>query len=304
MIKIRKKKFENENKDKDKDKIKLTKYKKKTLSELKEIMVTPLIKEEFSFEEKLFINEEINDKNFTELFINFIFLCQIFIEYQFGFDKRNKIEFKKIVEWNKLIEAYLKNKNIQVDNFFDLFLDYYIYFLQNNDFIKKKKLFKKFIKNILKNNNKDEIFKNIETNILTKLVIDEENIVKENYRFLDINLKYLLTVAKYPDIDELKKAVLSCPKKSLPILRSFINWEKKYDINKLLYIEKINNFINAFSEENKNLISRQKIEEDKIEKYLKTMNIQIKKNHLRKIIFKNFVMLIMKLQMSLLILCQ
>jgi hypothetical protein len=120
----------------------------------------------------------------------------------------------------------------------------------------------------LKIKNTDETLKNIETNILTKLVIDEENNVTENYRFLDINLKYLLTVAKYPDIDELKKAVLSCPKKSLPILRSFINWEKKYDINKLLYIEKINNFINAFSEENKNLISRQKIEEDHIEKYL------------------------------------
>ena len=40
-------------------------------------------------------------------------------------------------------------------------------------------------------------------------------------------------------------------------------------LDKLLSIEKINNFINAFSEENKNLISRQKIEEDTIEKYLK-----------------------------------
>ena len=45
---------------------KLSKY---TLSELKEIMVTPLIKEGFSFE-NLFINEKINDKNFTNIFIN------------------------------------------------------------------------------------------------------------------------------------------------------------------------------------------------------------------------------------------
>ena len=55
----------------------------------------------------------------------------------------------------------------------------------------------------------------------------------------------------------------------MPILTTFINsWEKNYDINKLLYIEKINNFINTFSEENHNLISRQKIEEDRIENYL------------------------------------
>ena len=56
MSKIEKK-FENENKNWNK----LSKY---TLSELKEIMVTPLIKEGFSFENR-FINEKINDKNFN-----------------------------------------------------------------------------------------------------------------------------------------------------------------------------------------------------------------------------------------------
>ena len=259
----KKKKFENESKDKKN----YSNYKKKTLSDLEKIMITPLIKEEFSIEEKLFINEEINDTNFANIFINFIFLCQIFIEYQFGFDKRFKIEYKKMIDWNKLIENYLETKKIKVDNFFDLFIDNYIKFLQKNDFIKKKKLFKDFIKNLLNIENTDETFKNIETNILTKLVINEENNAKES-KFLDINLQYLLTVPNYPDIDKLKEAVLSYTKKSLPILRSLVNWEKKYDINKLLYIEKINNFINAFSEENKNMISRQKIEEDKIEKYL------------------------------------
>jgi len=286
----KKKKFENESKNK------FSKYKKNTLSELKDIMVTPLIQKEFSVEEKLFINEEINDKNFTDIIIKFIFLCQMFIEYKFGFDERCKIEYKKIIEWNKSIEAYLETKKIKIDNkvdnkvdiFFNLFIDYYIDFLQKNDFIKRKKLFKDYIKDILNIMNTDEYFKNIETNILTKLVINEENNATENSKFLDINLKYLLTVTKYPDIDELKKAVKSCPNKSLPILRSLVNWEKKYDINKLLYIEKINNFINAFSEENQNLISRHKIEEDTIEKYIINKEHSEQDNSSLEIKFKEF----------------
>ena len=61
----------------------------------------------------------------------------------------------------------------------------------------------------MKIENTEETSKNIETNILSKLVINEENNVIENYKFLDINSKYLLTPTKYPHIDELKKAVLS-----------------------------------------------------------------------------------------------
>ena len=264
-----KKKFENEYKIKNKNK--LPNFKRITLSELKEIMVLPSIKEEFSFKEKLFINEEINDKNFTNIFINFIFLCQIFIEYQFEFisDEKYRIDFKQILDLEKSIEVYLETKKINFDYFYNMFIDYYIEFLKNNDYIKKKELFKDFIESTLNIENENESFKNIETNILTKLVIiNEENNVKENSNVLDINLKYLLTATKYPDIDEIKTAVLSNENESLPILRTFINWEKNFDINKLLHIEKINNFINAFSEENQNLISRQTIEKDKIEKYL------------------------------------
>lgn len=66
----------------------------------------------------------------------------------------------------------------------------------------------------MKIENTEETSKNIETNILSKLVINEENNVIENYKFLDINLKYLLTPTKYPHIDELKKAVLSYSNKS------------------------------------------------------------------------------------------
>ena len=86
--------------------------------------------------------------------------------------------------------------------------------MTKSDFIKKKKLYKDFSKSILKIENIEETFKNIETNILSKFVINEENNVTENSKFLDINLKFLLTTTKYPHINELKKAVLSCINKS------------------------------------------------------------------------------------------
>ena len=121
-----KKKFENEYKIKNK----LPNFKRITLSELKEIMVLPSIKEEFSFKEKLFINEDINDKNFTNIFINFIFLCQIFIEYQFEFisDEKYQIDFKQILDLEKSIEVYLETKKINFDYFYNMFIDYYIEF--------------------------------------------------------------------------------------------------------------------------------------------------------------------------------
>ena len=79
-------------------------------------------------------------------------------------------------------------------------------------------MYKDFSKSILKIENTEETFKNIESNILSKLVINEENNVTENSKFLDINLKlfprYLLTTTKYPHINELKKAVLSYINKS------------------------------------------------------------------------------------------
>lgn len=204
---------------------------------------------------------------------------------------------------NKSIEAYFEAKKINVYNFYNMFIDEYIEFLKRNDYIKKKELFKDFIQRILNIKSADESFKNIETNILTKLIIiNEENNAEENSNFLDINLKYLLTATKYPDIDELKEA---SKKESLPILKTFTSWEKKDEINKLLYIEKINNFINTFSEENYNLISRQKIEEDRIEKYLINNEYSDQENSSLINKFQEFfVKLMMKLQMPLLILCQ
>ena len=44
-------------------------------------------------------------------------------------------------------------------------------------------MYKDFSKSILKIENTEETFKNIETNILSKLVINEENNVTENSKF-------------------------------------------------------------------------------------------------------------------------
>ncbi len=278
-----KKKFENVNNNKNE----FSKYKKYCLSELKEFMIFPLLEKDFSFEEKLLNNEIINDNNFATIFINYIFLCQINIEY-FILEDNYKIDFKKILDLTKSIETYFETKKINIDYYFNMFSDYYINFLQKNDYIKKKSLLKEFIESTLKIKNIDESFKNIETNILTKLFISEENNEKKNSNKFDINLKYLLTATKYPDIDELKKALSLQKTKSLPILRTFISWEKNSDLYKLLYIEKINNFINAFAEENQNLISRQKIEEDKIEKYLKKEENSVQENTSLNDKFKEF----------------
>ena len=260
--------FENENK-KNKDK-------KITISQLKEEIIIPLLKNFPNLEKLLFNDNKISDLNFVDNFIKYIFSCQSFISDLISKDQIKLDIFKKIINLHISLDKYLETKNIKIYYFLNNFSDSYIDFLTKNDFIKNKGLFYNFIKDFYEIGSKDETFKNIETNILTKLVINDENNKLTNSNFIDKNLKYLLTVTKYPNIDELNLAVKSYKKKPLPILATFAKVEKEKktknkdnNINKLLYIEKINNFINAFSEENKNLISRQNIEEDPIEKYLK-----------------------------------
>ena len=98
-------------------------------------------------------------------------------------------------------------------------------------------------------------------NILTSFTYDKE--------FKNSNLKYLLTAAQYPTIDQLKNSISLYKKKPLPILNAFISLDKKNsDIGKLSHIEIINDFINSFAEKNSNLISRQSSENDTIESYL------------------------------------
>ena len=274
-----KKKYEIENRNKR------IGYKKKTLKEIKEEIIIPILRNSPSIDEVLFNNKELDDNNFVDIFINYIFLCQLFIEIKFEFKSYNNDRdiFDTILQLNKSIDNFLATKKTNIYDFLNYFSDYYIEFLIDNNFIKKQKLLYEFIKAKYTNkieDKKEDTFKNLETNILTRLVINNDNNKSLNLQFKDKNLKYLLTATKYPNLNDLEKAVLSHKKKPLPILKTFISVEKEKSqseenkkgtkiINKLTYIEEINNFINAFSEENKNLISRQKIDDDTIEKYLK-----------------------------------
>jgi hypothetical protein len=98
------------------------------------------------------------------------------------------------------------------------------------------------------------------------------------HNFKNENFKYLLTATKYPNIDELKAYITEffkpknekrIKKKALPILNAFISNEKNNkEMDKLTYIETINDFVNTFSEINWNIISRQNSENDEIRKYL------------------------------------
>ena len=241
----------------------------KSLKDLKnEIIEQPLLKVGHKLESLLLNNEEIN---VFKIFINFIFLCQIFIEYKIGIINENEIinEFgnidfiNEINNLNEEIKNYCDKKNINYYYFINYFCDSYITFLQSNDFVKVKEKIYTFIKKRIGNfkNYNDQSFYNIETNILTTSTYDPE--------FKNENLKYLLTVTKYPDIKELQNYINKYNKKHLPVLNTFVSIEKNTEkINKLSYIESINNFINSFAEENWNLITRHKIEEETIESYL------------------------------------
>ena len=227
--------------------------------------------------DKLLMNYAIiNDETFPSIFLKFIFLSQVFIEYIIGVTTEKEIiaEFNfnnlinDLIGLNKKIEGYIESKNINYNDFMSYSCDTLFNLLKNKDCLKEKDLLINEISNLLKQleekyktDPENQVFNNIEMNILTSFTYDKE--------FKNPNLKYLLTAAQYPTIDQLKNAISLYKKKPLPILNAFISLDtKNSDIGKLSHIEIINDFINSFAEENSNLISRQSSENDTIEYYL------------------------------------
>ena len=176
-------------------------------------------------------------------------------------------EFNDIDLLNQLInlknnlENYLNEKKINYDDFMNYFCEYYYEFLKDFDYMKSKEKFYNLFEGLLKNEYKEQTFNNIETNIYTSMTC--------NPNFKNENLKYLLTATQYPNIELLKKSISLYAKKSLPILEVFVSIDmKNSNIWKLSHIEIINDFINSFSEENSNLITRNSSKSDRIELYL------------------------------------
>ena len=218
----------------------------------------------------------VNDEAFPSVFLKFMFLSQIYIEYIIGATTENDIiaEFNfnnlinDVIGLNKKIEDYINSKDLNYGDFISYIFDSLFNLFSKKDCIKERGLIQQEIKNALKQfeekTKKDpesQIFNNIEMNMLTTLTYDQD--------FKNENLKYLLTAAQYPTIDQLKASISLYKKKPLPILNAFISLDaKNSDIGKLSHIEVINDFINSFAEENSNLISRQSSENDSIEKYL------------------------------------
>ena len=220
-------------------------------------------------------DSEIKDDIFAEIFLKYIFLSQIYIEFKIDiisddeitkeFDN-NKI-FDNLINFEKKLKLYLESKNIDYNDFLNYSSDTIYNILKNNDYLKEKNnLFNGFnnlIKNLeqkYKNDPDNQIFNKIEMNILNALAIEED--------FKNENLKYLLTVTNYPNLEQLKKAISQYDKHPLPILSTFISIDTKYsEIDKLSDLEIINEFINSFAEKNKNLITRQLSERDEIKKY-------------------------------------
>jgi len=253
----------------------------------KEFILNPLLSKLSNLEQLLLTNNYINEKTISKIFIKFIFLCQIFIEYKIEAmsEEEKRREFgevdllKEIIKLKEQIENYFIQKRINFDEFMNYFCDDYCSLLKTVDCVKKKEVYFNYINNnniIERICKEDQTFKNIETNILTTLAFDPN--------FKNENLKYLLTATKYPNFEELKNYIKEFSfhhKKSFPILYAFISNEKNNkEINKLSYIETLNEFINTFSEINWNLISRQKSENDEIKNYLNRNEDQQEKSPL------------------------
>ena len=218
----------------------------------------------------------IDNDTFPTVFLKFIFLSQTYIEYIIGAATESEItsEFNynnlldDIIGLNNKLEKFMSTKNINYSDFMNYSCDTLFNLLKNRDCIKEKERIKKEISNLLesleekyKTNPENQVFNNIEINILTSIAFDKE--------FKNENLKYLLTASQYPTIGELKKSIDFYKKKSLPILNAFISLDaKNSDISKLSHIEIINDFVNSFAEENSNLISRKSSETDTISFYL------------------------------------
>ena len=234
------------------------------------------------------------------IFLSFVFLSQIFIDHTIGLIKENEIiaEFNKnniledLINLNNKMEEFINTKNIDYDYFLSYYFDSLLSLLKNKDCIREKvTIINKFstlltqLEEKYKSESENQCFKNMEMNILTSLTYEKG--------FTNGNLKYLLTTAQYPDLDKLKQAISLYHKKPLPILKAFISIDTRYaDIEKLSHIETINNFINNFAEENRNLISRKSSESDSIQYYLeeyrKNINLDEKGQSILDIKFKNF----------------
>ena len=198
---------------------------------------------------------------------------QYYIEYKTDIfseeEKQNEFNdidiLSKIISINQEIMDYFNNKKINYDYFMNYFCDGYYDIIINNDCLRKKDIFIHFFEDLEKNANYNQKFKNLEINILTDITCNNKNFINEN-------LKYLLTVANYPNEKELEKAIKIFNEKEgnslimLNIFESLKNNEK--DIIKLSHIEIINKFINSFSEEFNNIISRELSKKDTIRDYL------------------------------------
>ena len=241
-----------------------------------EFIIEPIINKCLKLDNLLLGNKKINEQNFSEIFIKFIFLQQIYLEYKIGLMTENeKIkEFKKInlleeiVSLNNKIRDYLETtRHINYRVFMNYFCESYTDFLEDTDCFKNKEKFYNFFNNLLKKEYLNQKFYNIEMNILTSISFEPD--------FNNNNLKYLLTASQYPDIEKLKKYISLYKKKPLLILKVFINSDRENDdIDKLNHLETINSFINSFAEENSNLISRENYETDNIEYYLQQIRVR------------------------------
>ena len=192
------------------------------------------------------------------------------------FNNKTDISYilEELVNLNNKIEEFCnKQHENSYHDFMNYFCELYYELIKNVDIIEKREKFNNFLQDLLKIKYNDQTFKNIEINILTTLSYEEN--------FKNKHMRYLLTAAKYPNIEELKRNILpyTREKTPLPILEAFIKIDKENsDIGKLSHLETINDFINTFAEETNSLISRQTYESEKIEDYLNEIRNKSIKN--------------------------
>ena len=247
-------------------------------------------------------NDILDDKTFPDIFLKFMFLSQIFIEYKIGlitedklsldFNYTSKTLFSDLINFNKNLIEFLNHKNIDYDNFMNYTLDILFKLIKNFDCLKEKDIIINQLRDILEqpeHSNKIQInkqeFKKKEMNILT-------SITKEN-DFKEYHLKYLLTASQYPNKKLLSDSIYLYNKRDLPILKAFISFDlESNEVEELSHIETINNFINSFSEEYKNIISREIAETRTINYYLdeirRNSNLDVNNENIFDIRFKNF----------------
>ena len=256
----------------------------KLLDEFKEEFINKIMNKKYKNLSDLLILDkvELNDNTFPNIFLKFIFLSQIFIEYKIGIITEDEIKeeldinniFNNLINFEKKLEKYITSKKIDYDDFLSYVCDKLFNILKNNDCLKEKNIFNNEFKNLLfdlekkyLNEPDEQIFKKIEMNILSQITCKED--------FKNNNLKYLLTAGDYPNLKKLGKSISLYTKNPLSILKTFISLnEKNSEIEKLSDLEIINEFINSFAEKNRNLITRQLSERDEIRNYFGNNGIE------------------------------